>query len=452
MRVCLLLALFAVLAVLGAVAGVASFNFANAYESFDARVVSMQSRASLLVEQHDALLTALVAVAISGNEPVFENAKTAIAAAYPRIVSIVATSGEASGIVAGAPGQYRLSASDGKRVVALTINAADLLDEPTADIVASLAMPDGTPLVGHEIGDPEFSGVLASDSQPLVLSATLVPNWSSMLPLWPTLSAAVLALSFYGLSIVAWRQWQSARRAERRALHGEHLARLEHASRINGLGEMASGIAHELTQPLTAILSQAQAGRRLLARGDLAVLAPVLDDTIMQTKRASTILAKLRQWARVDGYLPTIVSVAGAVDSVESLVRGDLVARRCHFQHVHADPSLRVRADAIQLEQVIFNLVRNAMDAIADETGKIVVSTRREGERAVIEIRDNGSGLDAHIKAHLFEPFVTGKADGMGLGLALCQRLVERMGGSLEHIDGAQTVFRVTLPIESEDR
>jgi signal transduction histidine kinase len=448
----LLLVLFTFLVVLGAIAGVAAFKLANAYESFGARIVAVQGRASLLVEQHDALLTALDAVVVSGDETVFNSTARAIRAAYPRLVSIMSTSSPKSGLVAGAAGQYRLTASNGQQAVELTIDAADLLGDDMDGIVANLAMPDGTLLIGPSIDDPEFTGLLASDSQPLVLSATLVPNWWSMLPLWPTAMAGALALAFYGLAIVTWRQWHYARRAERRALQGENLARLEHASRINGLGEMASGIAHELTQPLTAILSQAQAGRRLLARGDLASLGRVLDETITQTKRASSILGKLRQWVRLEGYQPAKVSVRGAVDSVESLVRGDLLARGYQFEQIHADSVLSVRADAVQLEQVIFNLVRNAIDAIGNETGKIVVSTRRDGDTAVIEVMDNGPGLDERVKAHLFEPFVTSKANGMGLGLALCRRLVERMGGSLNHIEGVQTTFSILLPAYRDAR
>ena len=439
-----LTAVFGLLAVLAAVAGLALWNGANVYESFDATALEIQNRASTLVEQHVALSTALRAVAQSGDEEVFRNAAEAITAAYPRVISVRLSSQQTGELIASDKGQYGFVAANGGPTVELTIDAKEMLPSGLGDIVASLALPDGTLLVGPAIADPEFVGVLDSASQPLVLSATVVPTLASLLPIWPTLTAAALALLIYCLSIIAWRQWQGARKAERRALRGENLARLEHASRINGLGEMASGIAHELTQPLTAILSQAQAGRRLLARGDVAALEPVLDETILQTKRASAILAKLRQWVRIESYQPTLVSVAEAVSSVESLVRGDL---RCHFVQVHDDPLLTVRADAVQLEQVIFNLVRNAMDAVRDETGTITVSTRRQGESAVIEVMDTGRGLDEHIKAHLFEPFVTSKAGGMGLGLALCQRLVERMGGNLSYMESAETTFRIVLPV-----
>lgn len=439
-----LTAVFGLLAVLAAVAGLALWNGANVYESFDATALEIQNRASTLVEQHVALSTALGAVAQSGDEEIFRDAAGAIEAAYPRVVSIRLSSQQTGGLIARDEGRYGFVRANGGPAIELTIDARELLPSGLGDIVASLALPDGTLLVGPAIADPEFVSVLDSASQPLVLSATVVPALSSILPIWSTLAAAALALLIYCLSIIAWRQWQSARKAERRALQGESLARLEHASRINGLGEMASGIAHELTQPLTAILSQAQAGRRLLARGDVAVLEPVLDETIVQTKRASAILAKLRQWVRIESYQPTLVSVADAVSSVESLVRGDL---HCHFVQVHDDSLLTVRADAVQLEQVIFNLVRNAMDAVRDETGTITVSTRRQGESAVIEVMDTGPGLDEHIKAHLFEPFVTSKAGGMGLGLALCQRLVERMGGSLSYMERAATTFRIVLPV-----
>lgn len=452
MRTRFLSVLFGILAVLAATAGVGLWNLANIYESFDATALDIHNRASSLVEQHVGLSTALGGVARSDDADAFRAAVAAIEAAYPRVVSIQLSSQTTAELTAGDAGQYSFSTAAGGRAIDLTINANDLLPNGLGAIVANLALPDGTLLVGPPIADPEFVGGLKSVTQPLVLSATVIPTLGAILPIWPCVAAAALALLVYGLSVIAWRQWQNARRAERRALDGENLARLEHASRINGLGEMASGIAHELTQPLTAILSQAQAGRRLLARGDVAVLEPVLDDTIMQTKRASAILAKLRQWVKIEGDASTDVSVADAVDSVERLVRGDLAARRCLLEQIHADPLLTVRADAVQLEQVIFNLVRNGMDAIGDAPGKITVSTRRDGEAAVIEIVDTGPGLDEHVKAHLFEPFMTSKPTGMGLGLALCQRLVERMGGSVGLVESENTTFRIVLPVSRSSR
>lgn len=440
--------LFGIVAVLAALAGVVLWNTANAYESFDATALALQGRASNLVEQHIALSTVLGAIAQSGDEAMFQDAAGAIAAAYPRVLSITSSPNETSRLIAGAAGQYRLvTTSSGGRAVALTIEASDLLPDNLGDVVANLALPDGTLLVGPPIHDPEFVGALASQSQPLVLSATLAPALTSLLPIWASIAAGALALLVYSLTLVAWRQWRMARSAERRALYGESLARLEHASRINGLGEMANGIAHELTQPLTAILSQVQAGRRLLARGDAALLDPILDEAIVQTKRASAILGKLRQWVRLDSDQPTLVSVVDAVGSVETLVRGELAGRHSGLQQVHADASLTVRSDPVQLEQIIFNLVRNAMDAIGDATGTITVSTRRDGETAIIEVIDTGPGLDQQVKARLFEPFVTSKSGGMGLGLVLCQRLVERMGGSLAYVEGAQTIFRIVLPV-----
>ncbi|MDV3253256.1 two-component sensor histidine kinase [Devosia sp. BK] len=446
-RARLLTVISGILVVLAAGASVLIWNLANAYESFDATALSLQGRASALVEQHIALSTALAAILQSGDGQMFQDAAEAIEAAYPRVISIEATSSETSGLKAGRGEQYSfITVSEGLGVD-LTIDAGDLLPQDLGDIVANLALPDGTLLVGPPIEDPEFVGALESASQPLVLSATVVPELTSLLPIWPTLAVSGLTLVIYCLALIAWQQWHTARRAERRALRGENLARLEHASRVNGLGEMASGIAHELTQPLTAILSQAQAGRRLLARGDVAVLEPILDETILQTKRASAILAKLRQWVRLENHEPAVVSLADAISSVESLVRGDLAARHINLVQVHADPLLTVRADAVQLEQVIFNLVRNAMDAIADARGTITVSTRRDGETAVVDIVDTGRGVDDSVKAHLFEPFITSKPAGMGLGLALCQRLVERMGGSLSYVESENTTFRIVLPV-----
>jgi signal transduction histidine kinase len=113
------------------------------------------------------------------------------------------------------------------------------------------------------------------------------------------------------------------------------------------------------------------------------------------------------------------------------------------------DPeALAVQGDPVEIEQVLFNLVRNAMDAVAQsDRRQIVVSTRAAGSQTLIEVADTGPGVSPAIRPRLFEPFVTGKADGTGLGLALCQRLVERMNGTIVLDDTAgETTFRVSLP------
>lgn len=224
------------------------------------------------------------------------------------------------------------------------------------------------------------------------------------------------------------------------------MARLEHASRINGLGEMAAGIAHEITQPLTAILGQAQAGRRLLEQGDLAATRAVLDETVTQSKRAADILDRLRKWIRFEEHVMAIVPLQPAIDNVASLLSSELAQRGVRLKQEVYGTGLAVRADAVQLEQVIFNLVRNALDAAPAGAGCITIRYHAEKANAVLDVEDNGPGIAEAVRPRLFEPFVTNKKDGLGLGLVLCQRLVERMGGTIVLMDGVPTTFRITLP------
>ncbi|GHE92349.1 hypothetical protein GCM10016455_10470 [Aliiroseovarius zhejiangensis] len=241
---------------------------------------------------------------------------------------------------------------------------------------------------------------------------------------------------------------QRARRkeAEQRADLSALETRLAHASRVNAMGEMASGMAHELAQPLTAILSQAQAGRHLVRRGDVEGLARVLDDTVAQAQRGADILERLQRWSRPNRDLAQACSLNDAALRVKRLLGREAQAKGAVVTLDLPNTLLQVKADPVELEQVIFNLVRNALDAA--DRARVLLRARRVGDRAVLEVSDDGPGVPADIRERVFEPFVTGKKDGTGLGLALCQRLVEEMGGDMELVSGtAHTTFRLSLPI-----
>lgn len=207
-------------------------------------------------------------------------------------------------------------------------------------------------------------------------------------------------------------------------------------------------MAHELTQPLTAILSHAQAGRHLAERGDVDGLKTSLQTIIAQTRRASGILDRLRSWTKPAPTAAGPVSVNAVAMNVRELLQTETDRAGIRLD-LRLDPEvLAVQGDPVEIEQVLFNLVRNAMDAVTQsDRRQIVVSTRAAGSQTVIEVADTGPGVSPAIRPRLFKPFVTGKADGTGLGLALCQRLVERMNGTIVLDDTAgETTFRVSLP------
>lgn len=427
-------------------------SLSNAYERFEAQMMEARMLASMRAEQHDAHLAILTAIARAGDSAAFALLADTIRQTSPRIIGVDLRSGERPGPGPSRPGVYVLSAPvDAGLAVVLTIQSEGLLLGISPELGVHLTTGDGVTLAGVPVERPWLRLPLRSRTQPFVISGTFRPALSSTIPVLPSLGAGMLALLLYGLVVSVVRQRRRAAAAERRAMLGEHQARLERASRINGLGEMASGIAHELTQPLTAVLSRVQAGRRLLDQGKTGEVAQALDETVVQTKRAAAILAKFRTWIRPGVEQPGRVALDVVVNSVEDLMRSELARRQCRLHQDHRSAPIWVRADEVQLQQVVFNLVRNAMDAVPLTGGHITVSTGAEGDRAMIVVSDNGSGIDPMVRDRLFEPFVTTKADGTGLGLALCQRLVERMQGQLMLGDEAETTFRVVLPRLSEE-
>jgi signal transduction histidine kinase len=252
----------------------------------------------------------------------------------------------------------------------------------------------------------------------------------------------------YLAALAVLRQRANTRAAIERARLSALDSRLAHASRVNALGEMASGLAHELTQPLTAILAQAQAGRRLLGRGDTAALSPILDDTVAQARRASAMLERFRNWSRPQHASVSAFDLREAVGNVRTLLAEQAGQRGVQLGFGVPEVPVLVAADPVEMEQVVFNLVRNAIEASGDANGGGRIAVRLwQDNRITLEVADNGPGVPEDLRPRLFTPFTTTRADGTGLGLALSQRLVERAGGEISLVDGVPgATFRVVLP------
>jgi len=220
--------------------------------------------------------------------------------------------------------------------------------------------------------------------------------------------------------------------------------RLAQVTRLRAMGQMAAALAHELNQPLTAIAGYLAAADRLLAgrAADPARLAEAVGLARAQTERAGEIIRRLRGFV-AGGELAPLVEEACALA---------LVGGRESGVHVRLalPPDLpAVLADRMQVQQVLLNLIRNAVEAMADSTRReLVIAAVAEGARVRIEVTDSGPGVAAEVAAQLFQPFVTSKPDGMGIGLAICRGIVEAHGGRLwtaTHPSGG-TVFAFTLP------
>jgi len=242
-------------------------------------------------------------------------------------------------------------------------------------------------------------------------------------------------------------------------------AELLHMSRLSDVGQMASAIAHEINQPLTAVLNYVQAARRILEDTDLNVppkANDAMDKAVAQAARASDIIRNLRsfiQKGESDRRLEDLNKVVG-----EAIALG-LVGVRETGISVHLELSgepLPAFIDKVQIQQVVFNLVRNSIEAMteAGPPGRLRVITRlgpesADGQMVEVVVEDSGPGLAPEIRSQLFQPFMTTKEKGMGLGLSICHSIVESHGGRIgvePNIDrGVSFCFTIPLADDEDD-
>jgi len=229
---------------------------------------------------------------------------------------------------------------------------------------------------------------------------------------------------------------------------------LAHVGRVSEVGTLASALAHELNQPLTAIANYCEAARDLLATPPdedmLQVIREALDDAARQSVRAGQIVRRLRdfitygQTERKVESLPRLIAEANALGLVGSREHGIEVDVELH-------PDARnVLVDRIQIQQVLLNLIRNAIDAMIDSRIKqLTIRAQPDGEDFVqLSVGDTGKGISEQVAEHLFQPFVTSKEHGMGIGLSICRTIIEAHGGRIwfERPAGGGTIFRFTIP------
>ena len=234
--------------------------------------------------------------------------------------------------------------------------------------------------------------------------------------------------------------------------------RLAHVGRFNLMGEMAAGIAHEINQPLGAIATYAQAGKRLMQRQpmDLATLTDICTKIDDQARRASQVIENLRKFIRKQEIQTQSLDVNRVIGDIWNLVEADARAEGIPVRMEAGEGLPKVRADAVQLQQVLLNLTRNAVDAMRGGLGKdrgITVATadaERGGVR--ITVTDHGHGVSRQLGDDIFHPFVTTKRDGLGVGLAISKTIVQSCQGSLTYSDNPRggATFSVELPAAHE--
>jgi len=252
----------------------------------------------------------------------------------------------------------------------------------------------------------------------------------------------------------------SAKRAEA-ALRQAH-ANLAHVSRVTTMGELTASIAHEVNQPLAAVVNNANACLSLLARrpADLAEIRDALGDIIDDADRASAIIARVRQLAKKAPFERTQQNLREVIADGLALASLESAARRMTIRTELAEGPPLVFIDRVQLQQVLLNLVVNGMDAMStiEETKRVITvllrREMREGKwETVVSVRDAGIGLDPEDKDRLFEAFYTTKPQGMGMGLAISRSIIEAHGGRLwaERNPGPGTTFHFSLPDTMSD-
>ena len=297
----------------------------------------------------------------------------------------------------------------------------------------------------------EFHKHLAAASQPFDVVARQRMGWSrlpwGLMLGWTAAVAGVLALL---------AQWQRQRTARRRA---EELLRLGQVARLNTLGELAAGMAHELNQPLTAVLANTQAAQRLLADDppELDTARQAMAQAAAQARRAADVVGRLRTAVERPKHQRGTGATDGVVDLAEALGRAlHLLEPECRRRGVtptlQATEAVRVTADPVAVDQIVHNLLMNAlqaMEAVEPSQRALTLSVGTNDGQGELSVADRGPGIAPEALPRLFEPFFSTREGGLGLGLPLCETLAQGMGGSLtaaNRPDGG-AVFTLCLPL-----
>jgi two-component system sensor kinase FixL len=248
------------------------------------------------------------------------------------------------------------------------------------------------------------------------------------------------------------------RQREQLRLH-EIQSELAHVGRVSEMGTLASALAHELNQPLTAVTNYCEAARDLLANDPdpqtLEMVRDALGDAAEQALRAGEIVRRLRdfmahgQTERRLESLPTLISEANALALVGS--REHAIAVRIDLRSTATE----VFVDRIQIQQVLVNLLRNAVDAMLSSPRKVLTvhSEDAPDDMVQVSVADTGTGISDDVASQLFQPFITSKENGMGIGLSICRTIIEAHGGRIwfEPRPDGGTVFHFTLPAAGDE-
>ena len=468
-------------AVLAAVLGGAALLWdarSRASEAFDTDGRIMHRLLSQQVVQNDAVLATLALLAPAPGEA--SQAPQRLPALYPQVLNVQrrgpdtpapdatwaaqeARSRQEQRAVADSTefphGRYRLLLARHEGALALQLSLPRLLPaegwpELPASTQVQLLAPQGARWQ-YQAGEPapggwnfQFEKALASPSQPFVLQVRGHQAWWEW-P-WGRVAAWAVAVAAAHAALQAWRRQAAARR------RAEELLRLGQVARLNTLGELAAGMAHELNNPLAAVLANNQAAQRLLAEDppDTDLARQALVQAVLQARRATEVLGRLPTPVERPGTASAgqPLGLQAAARSVLSLLAPE--SQRLGVQIVVTGAEVSVLADRVSLEQVLHNLLRNALSALEQvprgqrRLALLLDTAARQGR---LRLQDTGPGIPPDLLPRLFEPFVSGRPCGLGLGLSLCDTLVGAMGGHLTaaNLENGGAEFTLTLPLAS---
>jgi signal transduction histidine kinase len=271
-------------------------------------------------------------------------------------------------------------------------------------------------------------------------------------PRWFRMTVMRLPRPSGGALIIHFEITQQKLAELERAKMQEEMAQLHRATEM---GQLVASLAHELAQPLAAVLSNAQAASRLAARSepDLIEIRAALSDIIEDDQRARAVLNNVRALLKRHAITPHKVNLNEIVENVILMVRASAQLRGVQLQTLLSEEAVFVQGDEVPLQQVLLNLVNNAMDAME----KIPLERRLLTLKTIVQpqtgsglllVTDQGPGISDTVKERFFEPFFTTKGEGLGMGLAICQTILQTLGGSLELSDNSEAgaTFLVQLP------
>ncbi|EKN4044413.1 HAMP domain-containing histidine kinase [Yersinia enterocolitica] len=368
---------------------------------------------------------------------------------FPQLVAINQTPADQS-----KPGQLTLHLQDGDYRLAnsysgsgLQVNAEKLLQvvglPPHFDSLVLRYQQHQLAILGHSAPESfwQWQKPVGEGAQSFTLIGHATPVWRDL----PWFTALLLSL-IIAAALYSWQRWQLL---SQHRLHAEQRAKFADQARLNAMGEIATGIAHELNQPLTATLTYNQTALRLLPPQDSQV-APLLVASVEQIKRIAALLDRLRTLLSRGQINLQPVVVADIWRRVNVLLSQEIAAANVKIINMIPANLPTLQSDPLWLEQVFHNLLSNAIQAIQHTPIPTVTFTVNiTAKQWVIQIEDNGPGLTHQQLDSLFTPFYTTRESGLGLGLTLCETLVQRMGGDIKagNNEHGGACFTLTFPL-----